>query len=190
MTTASQPHRAAADTTQIDWSAALTEHSRWLRTVVLARLGGADGVDEVMQEVALAAVAEATLPPDREKLAPWLYGVAVRQALMYRRRQGRRRKLMGRYADRLQLGEAAPREADPLEWLLDSERRASVRQALERLAPRDAEVLLLKYTEGWSYRQLAERLGISTSAIEARLHRARARLRAQLAGTPVAEAAH
>ena len=52
---------------------------------------------------------------------------------------------------------------------------------------RDAEILLLKYTEDWSYRQLAGRLGITESAVEARLHRARLRLRAELASLEVIE---
>ena len=57
-----------------------------------------------------------------------------------------------------------------------------------RLARRDKEILLLKYTEAWSYRQLADYLGISTSAIEARLHRARQRLRDELAVLEIVEA--
>jgi RNA polymerase sigma-70 factor (ECF subfamily) len=64
---------------------------------------------------------------------------------------------------------------------LADERKAMVRQALKRLLQRDADILLLKYTEDWSYRQLAERLGLSTSAVEARLHRARQKLRRALA---------
>ena len=48
-----------------------------------------------------------------------------------------------------------------------------------------AELLLLKYTENWNYHQLAERLGVSHSAVEARLHRARARLRGELAALEV-----
>jgi RNA polymerase sigma-70 factor (ECF subfamily) len=51
------------------------------------------------------------------------------------------------------------------------------------LSPRDAEILLLKYTEDWSYRELAAHLGISESAVEARLHRARGRLRAAVIDT-------
>ncbi|MEK6237281.1 MAG: sigma-70 family RNA polymerase sigma factor, partial [Planctomycetales bacterium] len=68
-------------------------------------------------------------------------------------------------------------------------RRALVRKALEGLARRDREILLLKYTEDWSYRRLAEQLGISVSAVEARLHRARKRLREQLAALEVLEVA-
>jgi hypothetical protein len=43
----------------IDWQMALSQHDRWLRTIVLARLREPQAVDEVMQEVALAAVKQA-----------------------------------------------------------------------------------------------------------------------------------
>ena len=51
-----------------------------------------------------------------------------------------------------------------MEWLLAKERKEQVRKAMQRMPRRDAEILLLKYTEDWSYRQLAGRLGISESA--------------------------
>ena len=47
--------------------------------------------------------------------------------------------------------------------------------------PRDAELLILKYGEGYGARELAGRLGASVATIETRLHRARNRLRAELA---------
>jgi RNA polymerase sigma-70 factor (ECF subfamily) len=55
------------------------------------------------------------------------------------------------------------------------------------LAPRDAEILLLKYTQDWNYHQIANHLGISHAAVEARLHRARGRLRQELAAMDVIE---
>lgn len=173
---------------KIDWEAALAEHDRWLRTVVRARLGEPQAVDEVMQEVSLAAVEQRWPLADANKVAPWLYRLAVTQSLLYRRRQGRRRKLTDRYAWRRRPSEADSREPDPLGWLLAEERREQVRTAVARLPRRDAEILLLKYTEDWSYRQLAERMGISQSAVEARLHRARKRLRTELAALNVVEA--
>lgn len=171
----------------IDWPAMLAKHDRWLRTVVLARIGELHGVDEVLQEVSLAAVAQKAPLHDASKVAPWLYRLAVTQSLMYRRKQGRRRKLTDRYAARYRPTEADSRP-DPLAWLLADERRKLVRKALARLSQRDAEILLLKYTEDWSYRDLAEHLGTSESAVEARLHRARARLRQELSVLEVIEA--
>ncbi|MDX1946398.1 MAG: RNA polymerase sigma factor [Pirellulaceae bacterium] len=174
----------------IDWQAALAEHERWLRTIVLARLREPQAADEVLQEVALAAVRQAAPLADASKVAPWLYRLAVRQALLYRRKCGRRRKLLGAFAEQAQAGCVGPgRVLDPLGWLLAEERRAQVRQALGRLPPRDAEMLLLKYTEDWNYHQIAAHLGVSHAAVEARLHRARRRLREELAALEVVETA-
>ena len=161
----------------VDWSEALAENGRWLRTVIYARVGERQAVDEVLQEVSLAAIRQQTPLEDRSKVAPWLYRTAVTQSLLYRRKAGRQRKLSDRYAETTQPTEVDTRQIDPLGWLLADERRQLVRQALARLPRRDREILLLKYTEDWSYRQLAEHLGISESAVQARLHRARKRMR-------------
>jgi RNA polymerase sigma-70 factor (ECF subfamily) len=165
---------------QVDLTAALAEHGRWLRTVLAARGVERAALDDVMQEVAAAAVAGLQTLKDPQRLAAWLYRIAVVQALLYRRRTGRRRQLVGRFCDS---GSAPSEEVDndPLDWLLAEEAQQLVRQAVATLAPQDAEILLLKYTEDWSYRQLAQHLGMSLSAVEARLHRARGRLRAALA---------
>jgi RNA polymerase sigma factor (sigma-70 family) len=168
-------------TSSIDWPAALAVHGRWLRTVALARVGDGHAADEVLQDVAVAAMAGGHRLRDPAKVAPWLYRLVVVAALQYRRRQGRHRKLVDRYGKRLRPAEADSRETDPLDWLLAGEQRSLVRLALERLPKRDAEILLLKYTEDWTYRQLAQHLGLTTSAVEARLHRARHRMRRLLA---------
>ena len=169
--------RSDTGASRIDWPAELGRHARWLRTVALARVGDASAADDVMQEVATAAVAKGHQLRDPGSVTAWLYRLVVMGALQYRRRQGRRRKLIERYADRLAPAESNSRERDPLDWLLDDERKTMVRQALAQLPRRDAEILLLKYSEDWSYRQMAEHLGMSESAVEARLHRARQKLR-------------
>ncbi|MBI3860625.1 MAG: RNA polymerase sigma factor [Planctomycetia bacterium] len=163
----------------LDWSALLVRHERWLRTAVFARLRERDGVDEVMQAVAVAALQQQAPLLDLSKAAPWLYRLAVWQSLQYRRRAGRQRKLTGNYALH-QPADHAPCGPDPLAWLLADERQRLTREALERLPRQEAEILLLKYTEDWSYRDLAAHLGIRESAVESRLHRARRRLRCEL----------
>jgi len=172
---------------KINWQAVLARHDRWLRTVVYARVGQVEAVEEVMQEVSLAAVRQQAPLADPAKVAPWLYRLAVTQSLLYRRKLGRRRRLTGDYARRNRPTEQDNREPDPLGWLLAEERRRLIRTALDRLPKRDVEILLLKYTEDWSYRDLADRLGISQSAVQARLHRARKRMREELAALEVIE---
>lgn len=176
------PGRDASGGPPIDWAAELARHERWLRTVVYARLREPQAVDDVLQEIALAAVRQAAPLSDPTKAAPWLYRLAIRQVLLYRRQAGLRRKLHQNFAaSGLAAAESTP---EPLEWLTALERQRLVREALTRLQGRDAEILLLKYTEGWSYHEIADHLGVGHAAVEARLHRARQRLREQLA--PVA----
>jgi RNA polymerase sigma factor (sigma-70 family) len=165
----------------LDWGATLAAHDRWLRRVVAARLGEPQAVDEVMQDVALAAVARRAPLHQPARAAVWLYRLAVRHVLIYRRKAGRRRALVDRYAARKDLSEldASP---SPLAWLVRDERQKLVQDALRRLPPRDAELLILKHAEGFTARELAERLGVAVATIEVRLHRARRRLRAELAG--------
>lgn len=165
----------------VDWAAALRRHGRWLRRVILTRVGESQAVEEVMQEVSLAAVAGAAPARlDGAQIGAWLYRVAVRQTLLYRRRSGRRRKLVDAFAQRGGAATDNAQAVEPLRWLLSAERADLVRQAMGRLPRRDADVLVLKYAEQWSYRQVAEHLGTTESAVEARLHRARAKLRAEL----------
>ena len=153
--------------------------------MIAARSGDVAAVDEVYQEVALAAVKQTADVPE-DKVAPWLYRLAVRQALLYRRRMGRQRRLRRNFA--LHRPADAEVSLDPLVWLLSDERQQLIRRAMERLNAKDAELLLLKYTEDWSYHDLASHLGVSHSAVETRLHRARQRLRVELVALEVVEA--
>lgn len=168
-------------TDAIDWSAVLADHSRWLRTVILARCGEFQAVEDVFQEVAAAAIRQQAPIADPSRVVSWLYQLAVRQSLMYRRKLGRKRKLEQNFADRVQPTIQHREPTDPFRWLLLDEQRRLVRLAITQIPARDAEVLLLKYTEGWSYQQIADHLGVSAAAIESRLHRARAKLREKLA---------
>jgi RNA polymerase sigma-70 factor (ECF subfamily) len=164
----------------VDWLDQLDRHARWLRTVILARCGEAQAVDEVFQEVAAAAVRQQAPLKDATKAGAWLYQLAVRQSLMYRRKVGRRRRLHKNYAERSEPLINERQAIDPLHWLLSEEQRTHIRIALNRLPKRESEMLLLKYTEDWSYQQIAEHLGMSHSAVESRLHRARQRFRREL----------
>lgn len=161
----------------LDLPASFERHKRWLRNVVAGRVGERQAIEDVMQEVALAACNGAVVESD--SMAPWLYRVAVRQSLLYRRKCGRRKKLINGYASR---GEqrSANNNGDPLQWIMTDERLQKVRTAIAGLAVRDREILMLKYTENWSYQQLSEHLGVSNNTIEYRLIQARKQLRNQL----------
>ncbi len=162
----------------VDWEQCLASHKQWLRKVIWARTGEEQAVDEVFQEVALAAIEQKSPIVDSEKVAPWLHRLAVIQSARYRRKRCRDRGTVRRAAQRHHLGNGHAEGL--LAWLVAKERLVQTRVALARLAGKDAEILMLKYGERWSYRQIAERLGISEKAVDSRLMRARDRLRNEL----------
>ena len=162
-----------------NWSAILQVHRNWLSSVVYARLRDRHAVDEVLQETALAASKQPQLAANSEGICKWLYRVAVRQSLLYRRQKFRHRSKVVAAAERGAAGTGGQTD-DPHQLLIASEQRELVRMALDKLSSRDCEILMLKYSDGWSCREMAERLGVSESAMKSRLLRARKNLRQQL----------
>ena len=104
-----------------------------------------------------------------QRVGAWLYRIAVRQVLMYRRATGRRRKLLQRVQSD---AASAVQLTEPLSVMLHDEAQSRVRQALAELGEVERQLLLLKYAEGWSYRQIAERLGVQEVVAVDRLRRA------------------
>lgn len=162
----------------VDLTRLLQNCRSWLRSVIVARLGSTDGADDVLQEVHVAAIEQKS--PIREPAAfrSWLFQVAVRQTLLFRRKTGRYRRLIKSTKEKTAVPESD--DENPLAWLLCSERRVLVREALRQLQDREREFLVLKYVENWSYRKIAEHCGSTERAVESRVHRARANLRNQL----------
>ena len=162
----------------IDWPTALDHHGSWIRKVVNARLRHPHDVDDVVQEISSAVFRQDSRPKDPDKVAPWLYGVAVRQASQFLRKRGQHERLLDRYA--AQGSESTPAWPNPREWVMRREQSQGVRDALENLPAEDREILLLKYTEELTYRQLASLLGVTEKVVEHRLLNARQALRQQL----------
>ena len=88
----------------------------------------------------------------------------------------------------MQTLDSPDRESDaetPLDWIMAEEKRGEVRDALQKLKPQDQEILVLKYSENWSYADLAKHLGVKTKTVEYRLMKARKQLRTLLTKTVV-----
>ena len=172
----------------IDWTAALEQHRPWLQKVLRCRVGDRHEVDDLFQEIALAVFRQSKptykngsekpnrVPSDPEKVAPWLYRIAVRQAVNFHRRANRKSQAK----PTSELNPYSP-EPQPLDWMLAREQHASLQTALSEMRAQDREVLTLKYSENWSYAQMADHLGVPIRTIEYRLLNARKKLRKHLA---------
>lgn len=107
--------------------------------------------------------------PDRGEPRAWLFGIARNAALDELRRRGRQAELTAEPADLDGIGAEEGAER--------SERRLAVSAALEHLAPRERELIALKFFAGLENREIARVLGIGESNAGTRLHRAMTKLR-------------
>lgn len=163
---------------------ALRLHGPWLRAVAIARLRGLEGADDVMQDVAVAAVRNWETLRTTDNAKPWLYRLTVRAALMHRRTLGRARKriheAMDTYRTRHGLSEGDVGSPDPIAGLLSRERHQELRAAIARLPVKEVEMLLLKHVDDCSYQEIASRMGVTPGVVQMRLFRARQKLREML----------
>ena len=159
---------------------ALRLHGSWLRAVAIARLRGSEGADDVMQDVAMAAVRNWDTLRTNTAAKPWLYRLTVRAALMHRRTLGRARRRITEASETSRARHGATStsaETDPLDALLATERFAQLRQAMKSLPAKDVEMLLLKHVDDRSYQDIAACMGVTAGVVQMRLFRARQKLR-------------
>lgn len=146
---------------------------------IVARLLGPGAsradVEDLTQQVFLAA--HRALPEFRgdSKPSTWLYGIATRIVLTYLRSRRRHRRLVERLESEL----AAPRPVheDSAEDQLDRRARLrSVWACLMRINPKKRIVFMLHEVEGLPGKEIAEALDIKEATVWTRLHHARREL--------------
>jgi len=106
----------------------------------------------------------------------WLYRIVVNSCLDHKRR-GRR---LIPFLDSLRDAVAAPAES-VLHRLVRAEQAETIQEIVARLAPEQRIVVVLRYTEGLSYDEIAEIMRCSAGTVASRLNRAHKTLERRLA---------
>jgi RNA polymerase sigma-70 factor (ECF subfamily) len=135
-------------------------HYERVRRYACARLG-AGGEDIAADVFAVAFACRGRYDVARADAAPWLLGIATN--LIRRQHRAERHRL------RLLAALSAERSPDPVYEGVSQ----AVARALERLARRDRDVLVLYAIGELSYAEIAQAMGIAEGTVRSRLHRAR-----------------
>jgi len=137
------------------------------------RLADPRDVEDAFQATFLVLVRKAGSIRDRDRLAPWLYGVAQRVATRARAQAARRR---GRER-------SAGAEAEAMAPACDGDRhelRSVLDEEIGRLPAKYRGPIVLCYLNGLTHEEAAARLRCPVGTVRSRLARARDRLRARL----------
>ena len=136
-------------------------------------MGSTEDAEEIVQEALLRAYAHRMRRARRPReLTNSVYRITRNLSVDYLRRKRLRLIDEGAIDRRPDTRAPGPEEALELEAL-----REAVRRAVEELPDNYREAVALRFGLGLSYRECARQLKIGVSALESRLHRAKARLR-------------
>ena len=179
----------AADTAPVNGvgratvKAIFEQHRRGVFRAAYRITGNVEDAEDVLQTVFLNALRRATEGVGElfgEEPSRYLARSAINGALDVLRGRRAIADVDRKTAERA-IETAQDRTGDDAEngaW--QEELRARLRAALSTLAPNWAEIVALRYFEGYSNVEIAAVLGTSPSAVGVTLHRARARLRVAL----------
>jgi RNA polymerase sigma factor (sigma-70 family) len=114
----------------------------------------------------------------------WLYRTVHNRALNQRRRSGRQVPWPTNSEERT-LAEPTDPQPLPDEQIARLEGVGLVRLSLERMDPRNRELVQLKFRDGLSYREISERTGLTVGHVGYLLHHALKALASDLAKTGI-----
>jgi RNA polymerase sigma-70 factor (ECF subfamily) len=144
--------------------------------IALAYTGDPDDARDLSQEAFIKAYrARRRFDPQRP-FFPWFYRILKNHCLNFVQRV--RRKTESLYYENEPGSERfASERPTPLEHLEREERVRIMRAAIDQLSDEHREVILLKNFQGFSYKEMAETLGIPIGTVMSRLYYARKALK-------------
>ena len=132
------------------------------------QLGDRDWAEEIAQETCVRAMTQETITSERS----WIFAVAINLVRDETRRDARHRRRLELMRDEAKAASVVMPGPTSMER---DEERAMARQAVETLAERDRDALLMR-GEGLSYEEIAAALDLSVGSVGTTLSRARRRL--------------
>lgn len=155
------------------YGALLLETSRLLRPFLARRLSIANEVDDLLQEILLSIHKARHTYDGNRPYKPWVYAIA---------RFRLQDHLRAHYSDRLRhAGDLSEMEEflheDVTESVFSYE---SISGEVQKLPEKQAAILRLMHQEGYTAREIAEKIGMKESAVKVAAHRAYRILRQKL----------
>ncbi|HEY3352753.1 MAG TPA: sigma-70 family RNA polymerase sigma factor [Polyangia bacterium] len=158
--------------------------------VAFKYLKDADTAHDVAQDALLLAFRYRHSFRGQARFTTWLYRIAATSALMHLRRVRRRPQTLPMSREHEQLlpaqGAAQP---SPEELSAAGETLARCERVVAEMGAKYQPIFRLRFVEGFSPREIAQRLGLELSTVKTRAHRASIRVRQRLLEDAALEAA-
>jgi len=143
----------------------LQETARLLRPFLSKRLNSASEVDDLLQEILLSVHKARHTYDGNRPYKPWAYAIAKFRLQDH---------LRAHYADHLQHAvELSEVENDLLQPVTETDMNyESISGEVQKLPPKQAAILQMMHQEGYTAKEVAEKIGMKESAVKVAAHRA------------------
>ena len=159
------------------FTALIGSYERIALSVAYSVTGDSGIAGDVVQDAFLRAWQRIGDLKESEKFGPWLCGIVRNLSIDVARARAVRYAKSSHELDAS--GAVDPRD-DPLDQMGREEDRQQVTEAIQSLDEMSRSVVVLRYYENLSSKQIGELLGLAPTAVDMRLMRARRQLRSHL----------
>lgn len=142
----------------------------WLKGLVLGIVHDTEDTDDVLQDICVQVISKIDTLREPELFVRWLATLARREALQYIRRKRKRPVSIDEDIIDRQEDEKSSGQFENIEL---KEQHQQILDAIKFLPNKYRQVLIMQYTSGLTYAQIAEILDIPITTLQIRLVRAR-----------------
>ena len=146
------------------------KYSARLLNFILSHVESFADAEEILQDTFVSALDSLPLFSYKSSLFTWLCGIAKHEIADFYRKKKIKTILFSHLPF---LEELATQALGPEEKLIRKELKREIKAVFKKLSEGYRQVLRLKYQEGYTVSQIAQKLGLSFKAVESRLFRAR-----------------
>lgn len=176
--------RSVLDGNINDFEQLVTAYEKNVYNLALRMVGDPDDAADITQETFIKAYRAIGSFRGDSKFSSWLYRIASNVCLDFLRSRSRRAQVPLSFENEDAEGEIElpDMSQNPEEVLMKKLSMEAVRRGMEKLPPKQRQILVLRELCGLSYAELAQTLSVEEGTVKSRIFRARKRLCAILLG--------
>ncbi len=143
-------------------------------------LGNAEDAEDATQETFLEAYKSIKTFRFQSQFGTWLYKVGLNTCNQYIRKAKSRNRMLDAYTDNTSARGMTEEREVPERLAIKTEQSQVVQAAIDRLPPKQREVITLYYMQHLKYKEIAEILNCSLGTVASRLNKATQNLKVKL----------
>ncbi|MFR9651156.1 MAG: RNA polymerase sigma factor [Rikenellaceae bacterium] len=144
----------------------VSRHREMVYRLLTTRIGSNTDIDDLMQESFIKAYINLHRFDPRYSFGQWLYTIARNTAVDHFRRR----------SDDLTIDDYTmppSDDGDPEQRVINQEKGEEIARCMDSLSPRHRQLFVMRFIDGFSYEEIAQKLNIPLGSVKTNIHRAR-----------------